>query len=332
MFQVEPILWLQSVMPGVLSWLLYIITELGRAPMYIAALFILAFGYRLRAGLALLILLALNGAVTETLKEGFGLPRPRHVEASVEWPYADEPVASFVDDGGAPDFWSLPTREAIETTRQQDVNFGLPSGHVSSAVAFAVGLALFFRVGWAWFLAGAWIPLMMLSRMFMGAHFLGDVLGGLAVGWISVGLAWWLLGRLRDDREPEPRLRDLTRLAIVALAILIAGPFIEFIDPLNAGRLVGLVAAYAFLIWLGMPRDDGTILGRAGRIAIVVALYAVSELGLRWLLGAVGLGELRVGELLVPTIGLVATMAIGMTLALRLGWYRDGEPPEPEPS
>jgi membrane-associated phospholipid phosphatase len=73
-----------------------------------------------------------------------------------------------------------------------------PSGHSASAAALATwGLVRFGRRAW---------PLLVLailggvSRIYVGAHWTFDVLGGWAVGALSAALIWWLarwLGRAR---------------------------------------------------------------------------------------------------------------------------------------
>ncbi len=78
-----------------------------------------------------------------------------------------------------------------------------PSGHVAAAVTFYVGLALI--VGWhterravraaAWAL-GLLIPVgMIASRLYLGMHFVSDVIGGLILGALALTVSLWIARR-----------------------------------------------------------------------------------------------------------------------------------------
>jgi undecaprenyl-diphosphatase len=81
--------------------------------------------------------------------------------------------------------------------------FSFPSGHASISFAAAAVLRRLGR-GWAWL---GWVlaALISFSRVYVGAHFPLDVLGGLAVGLFSAWLAVRLLG------DPTARRRRARR-------------------------------------------------------------------------------------------------------------------------
>ena len=75
-------------------------------------------------------------------------------------------------------------------------SFSFPSGHSSSASASFVGTAHIFRdkkQKWLWILAIVMPLLVALSRNYLGAHYLTDVVAGLALGVGVVFLLDWLL-------------------------------------------------------------------------------------------------------------------------------------------
>ena len=86
-------------------------------------------------------------------------------------------------------------------------DFGsFPSGHVANAVALAVVLALVIRSGWVWAAGAAYTVLMMLSRTYLGAHWLSDTIGGLLLGAAVTVIVWTpLAGRLAREAEISRR-------------------------------------------------------------------------------------------------------------------------------
>ena len=78
-----------------------------------------------------------------------------------------------------------PAPDAAPRADDED-RFGFPSGHVATTTALFVGVAVLARRRWAWAAAAGAAALMGLSRMYLGRHFPGDVLGGLALGVIGV--------------------------------------------------------------------------------------------------------------------------------------------------
>ncbi|UOW00190.1 phosphatase PAP2 family protein [Agrococcus sp. SCSIO52902] len=82
-----------------------------------------------------------------------------------------------------------------------------PSGHAANAALVATALGLLLRRWWVWAAGAAWTIGMMLSRTYLGAHWLSDTLGGVLVA-VGVALGLWELLAARLERErrgrPEP--------------------------------------------------------------------------------------------------------------------------------
>lgn len=62
-----------------------------------------------------------------------------------------------------------------------------PSGHATRAILLAV-LAAGLGPGWFGWLVGIWAPLVCLSRVMTGVHYLSDILGGIGLG-LVMGIA-----------------------------------------------------------------------------------------------------------------------------------------------
>ncbi|MBP8001012.1 MAG: phosphatase PAP2 family protein [Chloroflexi bacterium] len=90
-------------------------------------------------------------------------------------------------------FFARP-RPDLFPTRVISTGYSFPSGHTMAAAAFFGMLALFFwqqgRYGGA-VLAALWIPLVALSRVYLGAHYPSDVLASLALGMIWLIIVWF---------------------------------------------------------------------------------------------------------------------------------------------
>jgi len=74
-------------------------------------------------------------------------------------------------------------------------SYSFPSGHAMSAIAYFGLLALVLwqkgHRGWA-VLAGLWVPLVALSRVYLGAHYPSDVLASLTIGTIWLVIVWFV--------------------------------------------------------------------------------------------------------------------------------------------
>ncbi len=235
MFQVEPVLWLQSLESPALTWLMTTITSLGYTPVYATILLILIFGVRLKPGFFVFLALLINGLLIFCLKQGLMFPRPSDVDIRVIEPGFERPPL-LVDGGGAKSFWELPSPEAMTAAKKQtDWSYGLPSGHVAGATAFFLALAFFFRSRAILVFSVCWMLLMALSRMYLGRHFIADVLGGMAVGVFAVAVAAFLVRPLQEESVGESDPRALIRWAIFTTLLLIVAPFAELLDKEDVG-------------------------------------------------------------------------------------------------
>lgn len=89
-------------------------------------------------------------------------------------------------------------------------DFGsFPSGHVANAATMAVALAILLQRTWVWVAGGVYVMAMMLSRTYLGAHWLSDTVGGLLVGAAVAVLLWApLASRLqREWSAPAAKAR-----------------------------------------------------------------------------------------------------------------------------
>lgn len=330
MFQTEPIELLQSFATGWLTSFLVLVSQLGYSSFYIPALIIITFGISLRKGLLLAQVMLWVGILTDLLKNVFALPRPEDVSSSIRRLEENVPNPTpFIDMGGA-GFWDLPDPEAIRFYRAQpDWSYGLPSGHVSGTTTFWGGLSLLFQHAAMRATALVIILLMPLSRMYLGRHFVADVLGGFALAAVVLAATY----RLFIAPGAEGRFLKLSRLTIAVnlrtvfvLAYFLFLPVLllalrPLVEAKDLGRLFGLNAAFLLLASQGLPDDAGSPLRRAGRVVLAFGLYLIAD----WAVGAViDAGSLNEESLeveflaaAIPTF-LVFWGAVNASLLLRL--------------
>ena len=257
MFDVDPVIWLQSWASPALTAAMNGISTLGYTRAYVAIAALLAFGFRLRAAVPVLVLLALNGAFTDIAK----------TSASLERPDADTRVQSL-------SLWAseLRHRDADTPTEVED-SYGFPSGHVSTTTTFAVGLAML--LGWrrrGWAMAIVWIAAMGVSRMYLGRHFLGDVIGGVLVGLGTIAAAFAVLKiahLVRESRKHHPW--PAHRIMAVAIVFAAGALLVGLPDAGDAGRLLGTAIGALYLVRHDVFAREVTV---AARVVLVIAAAA----------------------------------------------------------
>ena len=99
--------------------------------------------------------------------------------------------------------------------------YGFISSHAANAFGFAIFLTLLLKNKWLGFSLFFWATLTAYSRVYLGVHFITDIipgaLSGLCFGTLVYVLYGWLLRRLR--MEEEPRQLSLWRAHAIAKAI-----------------------------------------------------------------------------------------------------------------
>jgi len=318
-FQTEFNLALQSAGSPPVTWLLEAVTLLGYAPVYVVLLVTLVFAVRLRPGLAVVGSLLLTGLVTDAAKNAVAFPRPDEVDPRVVMTRAAQPLP-LAGPGGGRSFWALPQPEAVAAVRRRaSGNYGFPSGHVGAAAAFFLCTARFYDSKRVRAFAAAWVPLMALSRLYLGRHFLADVLGGLALGVFAAAAAFVLFGRLAAGDRPWPDRRAMRSLWLLCLVLLAATPFAPVLNPRYVGALVGLGLSCARLS-AGAPPDGGAEAQRTKRVLVALVLFAAAFAateGPARLLGGPG----RLTALASSVVVATATLAGGAAACRRLGLY-----------
>jgi membrane-associated phospholipid phosphatase len=142
---------------------------------------------------------------------------------------------------------SRPTAEGIVMYEQVEVP-AFPSGHIATATAIWGWLALRRLVSW-WF-AVPLIILVAISRLYLGVHFVGDVLGGILLGVLVFLLIDRFWARLRSWLE-RPPFSFYVGIAFLSVVGVMVGGLLFFADKGHLWRGGGLIAGFA----LGLPLE-----------------------------------------------------------------------------
>jgi membrane-associated phospholipid phosphatase len=218
-----------------------------------------------RLGLRVAFILITSNFLSSFMKLLFAAPRPYWISTEVN------PLAS-------------------------ETNFGIPSGHAQNAVALWGIMAAGIRRRWAWAAAFSLAFLIGFSRVYLGLHFVEDVIAGWLIGalllftfmtlwnpvgaWLAsqspvsqvaialtaslivIGLGMWQVTRLDGYVLPQEWIDNALRAGAAPDPVSMDG----FLT--SAGTLFGLAAGLAWIHSRGGYQTDGPLMTRILRYVI----------------------------------------------------------------
>lgn len=287
MFQTEPILYLQSLGNDWLTSLMILITSMGSSAFLAAIVIIVTFGINFRKGFLLFQLLIWTVLITEIVKTVIAFPRPDFVDNRVLNLESGVKSTSTFSGDGPEGVFKLPDKEVLETFRLQETvtpsPFGFPSGHVAITTALWGGSSAIFNSRIIKRMAPVMVLLVAFSRMYLGRHFLGDVLGGATVGLILLTVFTLVLkSSLKDDffKKENFDLAFRRQNLILYFFMFVVPPVLTALSLISAdvaGFFLGTNAAYVLIIRKGLPDDAGSVEQRVLRITTALLLFGVSS-------------------------------------------------------
>lgn len=264
--------WLQTQFPQ-LEGFFHFISALGLEEFYLAVIPLIYWSLDKRLGKHLGYVFLLSNVVNAIGKHSFRGPRP---------------------------FW-------LDDTIGLDVekSYGVPSGHTQAATAFYLFIAGWLRQKWMWALAIFMVATMGISRIYLGVHFIHDVVVGLLLGLlVLLGYVLWqqflseaFSKRILGFRFWLTVLLPITFLVIYVLIRLLIGPVDDtvawntFLADAELEGVEGVTTAVASLLGLGVGlmlegsrvrfRSSGTVAQRIGRYLLGIAITMALWSGLR---------------------------------------------------
>jgi membrane-associated phospholipid phosphatase len=285
MFQTELILFLQSFETNFFTFFFQFWSDLGYSQWTSLLMLVFFFGISFRYGFVMMQAMILNGLTTLGLKEVFALPRPAHVDIHVKLIDQGTPNLTPFESQGAQRFFERLPEDVLASIRSNPPqSWGFPSGHTSNATTLGGLLFFFTKKTWVKIVSLAILVFVPLSRMYLGRHFLADVLGGYVIGLVFVFIFYrgvvrstWLYAFL--SRKPRKFRWDIK--IMLFFVYMCAFPFLLLILPnINhqvVAALLGLNLGF-LLVWKkGIPEDKGTIWQRIARVLLALTVYLLAD-------------------------------------------------------
>ena len=329
MFQTDLNHFFQAFENPALTAFMRFITALGYMEFFMLFLLIFLLAIDFKKGFILFQVLMWTAAVTFIAKNYFDLPRPFHVDNTLQFLDGQLPDANTFDFArrGATSFWGTLPPEVLTATRNAEhLENGFPSGHTSIAIAlWGTLLCLYQEKKWVTGICIVLMVLIPISRIYLGVHFLADVVGGIVLGGVMWFLTYQLVlqkDRLRaflqQDRFPIGANSYTFFLVLAPLLFLAILPSRVYIIP---ALMLSFGLGFLLLGQKGIPLDEGTIGMRIGRTLLGAFVFGGVGYLLKLLTTAAGVDGMAIGDFLQNLLAGLAFLWGATELSIRLGWF-----------
>lgn len=326
MFQTDLHIWLQQWDNEWIVQFFKMITRLGYVEFFMVSLIVIIFGVHFRKGFILLLIVMWTAAVTLVLKDTFDLPRPYMVERDVM--IFDEEVntdMALLDDADATYFFELLPQATMDYFDNQPIPYGFPSGHTSIAVVFWGALMLLFRKRWLSILCLSLIFLIPFSRIYLGVHFIADVLGGYLIGIVML----WAFYRLviRPEAMVEYLKINKHNFAFdLKNGLILIAPFV-WLFLLNDVKywivpavLFGFGLGFMLISQKGVPNETGTIFNRMVKVVSALAIFGGCSILIEKIFILITFENIAATEFIRYVLTSFITIWLSTILHLKFGW------------
>ncbi len=213
---------IQSIANPILDFFFHAVTFLGDEEFYMIAIPLLYWWWDRHKGIRIARIFLLSAWFNAWLKGIFALPRPSEAEG---------------------------IRVAFS-----EAGYGFPSGHAQNSVTFWGYLAHTLKRANGWYLALSLMVLIGFSRIYLGVHYVTDVLGGYLFGLVLL-IAYILISENQKLKEYWQSLSAATQIIVSALLPLV---LLLVYDQTDAVKIVGYLIGIALglgLLDLKLPKQ-----------------------------------------------------------------------------
>jgi|GEM_PF-1154254 len=250
-----------------------LISTLGTLPFVLTIVFTIAFGLHFKKGIVLLNIVAWTALFTFFIKQQIDYPRPVDVDTTLQSDNYNKVNFNLKEELPA-EFTETFSGKILEVTRNDtEKNYGFPSGHTSIQVALWLGIFFIFKKRWIAFVGLVAVLLTMFSRLYLVHHFLGDNIGGLFIGLITLA---FLIVWVQKSRFLKTPIADFKTLSLLWLPFLVI-PFASYFSVSILGSLLGVNLAALFIILQGNTLLFST--STVKRIVTAMAMLSIVLLG-----------------------------------------------------
>lgn len=296
MFRTDLSHFLQSFDSPFLYEFMQAVSFMGTIYMLLLTILVLIGGVNFRKGFLVLNIVGWGVLIMLGAKSYFDFPRPLAVDTTLE-NFGREQTTQNYTDLQPTGFFEVFSEELLSKTRSSDIaRHGLPSGHVMIITTAWLGMALLFRKKALCVISISLILLTIISRMYLGMHYLGDVSLGLLLG---IGLVYLFMKLFSYTGLSERMSFGKAHIFFLGAPIMLL--LLHRVVPgFQAGALVGLNLGLILILKLwGEPMLTGSVGKRVINTLLFVLLYfTMFFLSKKLLLGKVGLISMLVNSTL----------------------------------
>lgn len=290
-FEIEIIIWLQSFRNGFFDALFQFFTMFGEEFIIVGVLGIIYWCYDKKIGEEIGITVFVSLFLNSLIKTIVRRYRPYLVDAQIE-----------------------------NVRPQTSGGYSFPSGHTQGAASVFGSLAIWIKKRWLWIVSIVIIVLVAISRMYLGVHFLTDVLVG---GLLGIGISWlgYRYFSTHDNHEKMYRYLVIGITVFGVIFYLFTLFTIEststltnarnLVDKLEAsfkmiGTVIGFVLGVSYEKKQVQFENHKVIWKNLIRVVLGVAIVMAIRLGLKPIFGLiVNPEELEEGQLFFASLALM---------------------------
>ena len=246
---IEFVEWFQSFSNGFLDFFFNMISFLGEEYIYIAVMGFVYWTYNKKFGEFLGISLAITSVINNTLKEIFDAPRP---------------------------FAEYPDRvENLRPTTSSGNSF--PSGHTQLFSTFWYGAAFYLKKKWVYITVSILVLFMMMSRVYLGVHYLEDVVVAALLGLLLGYIIYYYYDKIYENQLLLHRIYIIMILISLPITLLLGSE-----DLFKAfGILSGMTIAVMYEKKYVKFSLDTTKLKKALRLILGITIMLSLQIGLK---------------------------------------------------
>ena len=246
------------------------VSFMGTIYMLLLTILVLIGGINYRKGFLILNILGWGVLFVIGAKAYFDYPRPIAVDSTLN-SFGREKVQENLSFLQPVEFLEVFSNELLLKIRASNVaRQGFPSGHVMIITCVWLGMALLFRKRWFYALSISMIALTILSRLYLGVHYLGDVLGGLLFGLMLTKGFIFIIKKFELDKTAgfsKNSIRFYTAPIVLVTLYSVLPSF-------QIGALIGFNFAYLVILktW-GEPQLSTATRSKIANTLLFVTLY-----------------------------------------------------------